>query len=222
MLDGDRVSDVRCGQHVGPRRAVAARSPPASAVLSLTLPRVPSWLLLGLAIGVGVNLKVSAIIYLLPAFAARLEEAWIWVRPSRLLRRRGCRRRSVPLLLEHLVGRVSLLAPGRSRTGRQARGVAGRARVDDRSGSSDVRDGPLRGRARRFRRRHVSRARDRLDGRLDSAGHQAWHRRLSLPAVRAFDHVRGVRRSEAGPADARPGACSRRSCSSLLCRYQCG
>jgi hypothetical protein len=39
------------------------------AVLSLTLPRVPSWLLLGIAIGVGVNLKVSAIIYLFPALA---------------------------------------------------------------------------------------------------------------------------------------------------------
>jgi hypothetical protein len=39
------------------------------AVLSLTLPRVASWLLLGIAIGVGVNLKVSAIIYLFPAFA---------------------------------------------------------------------------------------------------------------------------------------------------------
>ena len=38
------------------------------AVLSLTLPRVPSLLLLGLALGVGVNLKVSAIIYLFPAF----------------------------------------------------------------------------------------------------------------------------------------------------------
>jgi hypothetical protein len=39
------------------------------AVLSLTLPRVPSWLLLGTSIGVGVNLKVSALIYLFPAFA---------------------------------------------------------------------------------------------------------------------------------------------------------
>ena len=39
------------------------------AVLSLTLPRVPSWLLLGIAIGLGVNLKASAIIYLFPAFA---------------------------------------------------------------------------------------------------------------------------------------------------------
>ena len=38
------------------------------AVLSLTVPRVPSLLLLGLAIGMGVNLKVSAIIYLFPAF----------------------------------------------------------------------------------------------------------------------------------------------------------
>ena len=37
------------------------------AVLSLTVSRVPSVLLLALAIGVGVNLKVSAIIYLLPA-----------------------------------------------------------------------------------------------------------------------------------------------------------
>jgi hypothetical protein len=38
------------------------------AVLSLTVSRVPSLLLLGLAIGAGVNLKVSALVYLLPAF----------------------------------------------------------------------------------------------------------------------------------------------------------
>ncbi len=38
------------------------------AVLSLTVSRAPSLLLLGLAVGVGVNLKVSAIIYLFPAF----------------------------------------------------------------------------------------------------------------------------------------------------------
>lgn len=38
------------------------------AVLSLTVRPVPSLLLIGVAIGVGVNLKVSAIIYLFPAF----------------------------------------------------------------------------------------------------------------------------------------------------------
>ena len=203
-MDGARVSDVRRREHVGTRRAAAAAllrtggaEPLRSARFVAASPRPRDWRR---------RESESQRDHLsLPRVRARLEEVWAWCLCRGSWCRRDCRRPSVPRILERLARRLSLLAPGRGRPGRQARGAADRARVDDRPDGSDVCHGPLRDRSWRFGRGHVSRARDRLDGCLDSVGRQARHRRLSLPAVRAVHHVRGVRRAETGTADARPG-----------------
>ena len=80
------------------------------AVLSLTVSRVPSLLLLGLAIGAGREPESQRPRLLASRVRARVEEAWGRCVCRGSWRRRACRRRSIPHLLEHL--RSPVTSPG--------------------------------------------------------------------------------------------------------------
>ena len=175
------------------------------AVLSLTVPPVASLLLIGVAIGLGVNLKVSAIIYLFPAFvlvwkrqgpgacaAAAAAAAVVAALPYIVFPNislagylswvqaaagQGVRLGALPTALEWM---IVLMVP-----------MVGMWRSEIARGASDV----AMFRVLVIAAMVVSTA----------VGRQARHRRLSFPAVRAVGHVRGMRRATTGPDDARTG-----------------